>query len=358
MPFSPSEHPCARDPARRVWWSLPKALLLAPLAEFTDAAMRAVLAPYGVDFAVTEMAHARGVREGAPATMRLLETLPGDPPLAAQLYGTEPDDFAGAAVRVESLGRFDAIDINCGCPMPRIRACGAGAALMEDPARVGRIVAAVRASCGLPVTVKTRVGPRPGLVTVHEIAAAARDNGAAALVVHGRYTSQIHHGPLDLAELARAVGTAGLPVAVNGGIRSGADALSLLAATGARAVMAGWGLVGDPWLAEALRRSLDTGVPAERRVPGPDELLRVLRTHWDALRALKERTHDPESGHSVDEELVLTFRTQFIRYFRGIPGSAAFRGRLSGLSTPEALWSAVTDLLDHAKKDSDDHPTH
>ena len=172
-------------------------VVLAPLAEVTDAAFRAVAFDAGADAATTEMVSAAGLVRGSRNTPPLLERLPEERgrPLSAQLYGHDPAELAEAARIVAGLGRFAAVDLNAGCPMRRIVANGDGAALMRDPALLGRCVAAmVRAAAPLPVTVKTRIGTDPEHPAAAELAHVCEDAGAALLAVHGRYESQAHAG--------------------------------------------------------------------------------------------------------------------------------------------------------------------
>ena len=335
-----------------MWWtSAEPRLLFAPLADFTDAPMRRIAADFGADWCHTEMVNARALADGAHASFRLLVTLPeGESvPCSAQLYGNVPEDFGRAAARIEALGGFAAIDINVGCPMPRIRACGAGAALMEEPGTVRRIVEAVRANCALPVTVKTRLGPVPGRLTAPDLLRAAADGGASACTLHARYTSQVLSGPLDIPALASVVEMGILPVAANGGIRSGADALDLLHGSGACAVMVGWGAIGNPWLVRAVARSLAAGEPVEREVPSPGEIRAMIHAHMDLARLYHARQRElyPEvhDGIGIEDAVVLDFRNRFFRYLKGIPGSNRFRAGLSELKTPAEILAAVDALL-------------
>lgn len=339
-------------PADALWWAADVAprLLLSPMAEFTDAPMRLVAGRFGAAFCHTEMVNARALADGVHASLRLLSTLPGEPPCAAHLYGDRPEDFAAAAERVEELGAFASIDVNCGCPVSRIRACGAGSALMGDPVRVRRIVEAIRARTSLPVTLKTRLGPAPGMpLTAPDLLRAAADGGAAAAVVHARYTSQFNAGPVDVAALARVIEGAPLPVAANGGIRSGADALRLVRETGARAAAIGWAAVGNPWLVEAVAASLREGRPVERRNPAPDVIRALVEEHLALCRVHRERQvrrwPDVRSRLTDEEVLSLDFRCRLFRYFAGVPGASKFRSRLATYRTEDDIRRALDDLL-------------
>ena len=335
-----------------VWWSAATTppLLVAPMAEFTDAPMRLVAGRFGAAFCHTEMVNARALADGVHASLRLLATLPGEPPCAAHLYGDRPEDFAAAAERVEALGAFASIDINCGCPVERIRACGAGSALMGQPALVRRIVEAVRAHCSLPVTIKTRLGPAPDApLTAPDLLRAAADGGASAAVLHARYISQFNTGPVDAAALAAVVASSPLPVAANGGIRSGADALRLVRESGARAAAIGWAAVGNPWLVEAVAASLGEGRPVERRNPAPGEIRTLLAEHLALCRVHRERQvrrwPDVRSRLTDEEALSLDFRHRLFRYLAGVPGASRFRAHLATYRTDADIRRALDELL-------------
>ncbi len=340
-----------------MWWTSDEPrLLFAPLADFTDAPMRRIAADFGAEWCHSEMVNARALADGAHASFRLLVTMPkGESvPCSAQLYGNEPEFFGPAAARIEALGGFSAIDINVGCPMPRIRACGAGAALMESPDTVRRIVESVRAHCSLPVTVKTRLGPVPGRLTAPDILRASADGGASACTIHARYTSQVLSGPLDIPALASVIDLDILPVAANGGIRSGADALDLLRGSGACAVMVGWGAIGNPWLIRAVARSLAAGEPVERESPSYNGIRAMIHAHMEMARLYHARQRelypDVRDGIGIEDSVVLDFRNRFFRYLKGVPGSNRFRAGLSELKTPDAILAAVDALLEEAKR--------
>ena len=341
----------APAPLAHPWWTAPEPqLLLAPMAEFTDAPMRLIAGRFGAAFCHTEMVNARALADGVHASLRLLSTLPGEPPCAAHLYGDRPEDFAAAAERVEELGVFASIDVNCGCPVARIRACGAGSALMGQPALVRRIVEAVRARSSLPVTLKTRLGPAPDAPpTAPDLLRAAADGGASAAVLHARYTTQFNTGPVDLPMLARVVADSPLPVAANGGIRSGADALRLVRESGARAAAIAWAAVGNPWLVEAVAASLREGRPVERRDPSPGEIRRVLEGHLALCRANRERQvrrwPDVRSRLTDEEVISLDFRYRLFRYLGGLPGASKFRAGLAGYRTEADIRRALDTLL-------------
>ena len=327
-------------------------VVLAPLAEVTDGAFRAMAFACGADAATTEMVSAAGLVRGSRNTPPLLERLPDerDRPLSAQLYGHDPDELAEATRRVAALGRFAAVDLNAGCPMRRIVENGDGAALMRDPALLGRCVAAMaRAAAPLPVTVKTRIGTDPEHPCPALLARVCEENGAALVAVHGRYASQAHAGPVDLSRIAEAVAAARIPVLANGGVRSAADAIATLRATGAAGVMVARGAVGAPWIFGEIRAALSGAEPPPP--PSVAERAALARRHvalalaWHCL--LRERFPtasplDPEAA------VVLDFRRHLFNYFRGLPGAAALRRRMGEMRGVADILAAIDEAFPDA----------
>ena len=324
----------------------PPRVALAPLAEVTDAAFRAIAFDAGADSATTEMVSAAGLVRGSRNTPPLLERIPEerDRPLAAQLYGHDPAELAEAARIVAGLGRFAAIDLNAGCPMRRIVANGDGAALMRAPALLGRCVAAmVRAAAPLPVTVKTRIGSDPDHPAAAELARVCADAGASLLAVHGRYASQMHAGAVDAGRIAEAVAAVRIPVLANGGVFSASDALALLRATGAAGVMVGRGALGAPWIFARIKAALSGAEvdpppsPAERASLAARHLALALAWH----RLLRER-HPDAAGPDPETAAVLDFRRHIFHYFRGLRGAASLRRAMGEASGVAELLAAIS----------------
>ncbi len=320
------------------------------MAGFTNAATRRIARRFGAAWCYTEMANAAGMIHDSDRTWQILETFPDEGPVVAHLYGTDPATFAEAARLIAASGRFVAIDLNAGCPAPKITRGGAGAALMRDPARIGRIVAALRGACDLPITVKTRLGPRPGQAAIFDILQAVADAGATALAVHARYTSQGHAGPVDLSTLAAVKARARIPIIGNGGIRDFPSAHRMLAETGVDALMIGQAAIGNPWVFQHLSADLAAPPPVAPHPRLPlDELRSAIHTHLDAeverLTLLASRY--PLPGDVLDPEAatVIGFRVHFFRYLRGLKGVAWARGQLCNLHTLEEVRALVDACL-------------
>ncbi len=245
--------PSLSDPWTLGGLTIPNRVALAPLAGIGNWFVRLQARRYGAGLAVSEMVSSHAVHHGNERTCReLLRIHPDEHPVSVQLFGADPDVMASAAERVAAAGA-DLIDINMGCPVPKVCKTGAGAALLEDPARAVAVARAVARGSGLPVTVKLRTGLRPGDEKGVAVARELAESGAvAALCVHPRHASQRHSGQPDYELAAQLVAELPVPVLLSGGLRSAALARAAFAQTGAQAIMLARGSLGNPWLFQEL----------------------------------------------------------------------------------------------------------
>ena len=313
--------------------------VLAPLADFTDAPFRRLCFEGGADLCYTEMVSAAGLAHGSSPTRHLMETMPGEGPVACQVFGATESDLAHAAREVEAVkGRFVELNLNAGCPMTKVTRAGAGAKLAEDPERVFRLLTAMRENTSLPVTLKTRLGPNPSRTTVFELLDAAERAGASGFILHARYTSQMHGGTVHLDLLADVVRRARIPVTGNGSVVDAATAAAM-AATGVAAIMVGRaaltnpGIFGEMKAAEAGRKRREG---QEGREGCSDAKMRAFQAHLAYLLAFREQlaAHFPDDHvPSVDGFASVKMHTHLFRYFSGRPGAAALRARLNSVRT-------------------------
>lgn len=223
-------------------------LVLAPMAGVTDAAFRHVCCEHGAALTCTEMVSARALTYGDKKTKDLLRTLDGDRPVAAQIFGHEPEVMAEAAPMARELSKADIIDINMGCPVGKVAGNGDGCGLMKDPELAMRIIEAVVKSVGCPVTVKFRKGWDKGHVNAVEFAQMCQEAGASAITVHGRTRAQMYEGAADwdiIRDVKRAVD---IPVIANGDVWDAQRCEHILRYTGCDMAMIGRGSFGDPWI--------------------------------------------------------------------------------------------------------------
>ena len=226
---------------------LPSALILAPLAGFTNLSFRILCRESGAALCVSEMVSCHGLVFDQKKTHELLLTVPEERPFAVQLFGGDPEIMAQATAIVTALP-VDLIDINMGCPVRKVVRKGCGAALMKEPHRAEAIIRAVCAHSTLPVTVKFRSGWSDHHIVAPEFAAMAEDAGAAAVVIHGRTWTQGFGGKADWGVIRAVKEKISIPVIGNGDVLTRADGLAMMAATGCDGVMVGRGALGNPWL--------------------------------------------------------------------------------------------------------------
>ena len=305
-------------------------LFLAPVAGYTDKAFRSLCAEQGADFSFTELISAESLYRNPgqynldsdgkncnPVAVNMVRRGDSEKRYAVQLFGTDSESIYKAAILLAPL-RPDALDINSGCPVPKIVKNGAGSALMKDPARLGRIIAAaVRASTealgNIPVTVKMRSGWDSAAINYIECARIAVEAGAAMVSLHPRTRSQGYGGKSDWACIAELVLRLSVPVTGSGDLYTPEDAGRMLKETGCAALMFARGAMGNPFIFSATRSFLKTGTwepaPVSRR-------LQTALHHLELLAA--------DIG---EYSACLEMRKQFCAYTKGIKGSAAIRER-------------------------------
>ena len=249
---------------------------LAPMAGVADRAMREPCMEFGAGYCVSEMVSSKGIAYNSKKSAELMEISDTERPCAVQIFGTEPDTMADAA-RFALRYRPEVIDINMGCPAPKIAGSGSGAALMRNPALCGRIVQAVSRAVDIPVTVKIRAGFDKDHLNAVEVAKIAEQNGAQAVTVHGRTKEQFYAPPVDydiIREVKRALS---IPVIGNGDIVGAKSAQFVMEYTGCDYLMVGRGALGNPWVFREINEYFDKGIIIDP--PTLDEKCDILLRH-------------------------------------------------------------------------------
>ena len=300
---------------------LPNPFFLAPVAGYSDAAFRSVCYEMGAALCYTEMVSSEALTRNHPKTKQLLERFEAEERYAIQLFGANPEVLGRAAAAVSAFKPL-LIDLNCGCPVPKIVRTGAGSSLLKSPKLIGEIVAAMRSETDIPVTVKIRKGWDEDSVNFLETAAAAVEAGAVAVTLHGRTRAQGYGGVADwaaIAALASALAPAGVPVFGSGDVFSAAAALRMLTETGCAGVMIARGAMGSPFIfAEVAALWEGKPIPAFSDA----EVAAVAVKHLErSVRFLGEKT------------ACIEFRKHFCAYSKGRPRGAALRERAVRCST-------------------------
>lgn len=311
--------------------SLPTPLFLAPMAGVTDYAYRTVCADMGASVTVTEMVSSRAlVYQDKKSRALLKKTQAGL--CGAQLFGNDPEMMAQAAQLALQYSDCDFIDLNMGCPMPKIVNNGDGSALMKDPALAGRIVTAVKKAVPVPVTVKTRLGWDKGSRNVVALAHILEDCGADALTVHGRTKAMLYSGQADWDAIGQVVQAVSIPVIANGDIFSAQDALRCRAHSGASLFMIGRSAFGDPWIFAEVNAAL-TGTDAPQRPPLSERMETAVRQF--SLNCADKGEHIA----------CLEARKHLAWYLRGVAHSSFYKEQISHLATAEEVYAVVKAIV-------------
>lgn len=315
--------------------------VLAPMAGMTDVVFRLLCKEQGCGLVYTELVKADCLLRGQRRALRYAETTPAEHPVGVQLYHHEPDVLAAAAAWVTEHIECDLIDLNMGCPVPRIVSRGAGAALMREPHLVERLVRAVVDSTHLPVTAKTRSGWDDTELNAVEVAKAVEAAGGVALAVHARTRAQRHEGPVDWKLLAEVVEAVDIPVLGNGGILEPTGALAMREQTGVVAVMVGRGALGNPWIFGAIDAAWH-GRPWTP--PTLQERLAMIRRHIETARASNLKWAKKEKERDDAEARAARWvRGHLVGYVAGAPGQRAFLRKLNGLISTDLILEAVRE---------------
>ena len=331
------------------WTAAAPVVELAPMAGVTNAAYRQLCreqheAGGGTGgLFVCEMITSRGIVAGDRKTMEMLQFDPGETTRSVQLYGVDPVTMADATQVLAERFRVDHVDLNFGCPVPKVTRKGGGAALPWKRDRLRAILRAVVAAAspyGVPVTMKTRIGIDDEHVTYLDAGAIAEEEGCASIALHGRTAQQSYSGHADWSTIAKLKEHVSIPVLGNGDVWEAADARRMLDQTGADGVVVGRGCLGRPWLFHDLARALQgsAGVEAERALPTSGEVAVTIRRHAELLAGLQT---DPEQG---ERRALTDLRKHMAWYLKGYPVGGDTRRALAMVSSFAELDAALAQL--------------
>ena len=314
---------------------LKQGAMLAPMAGVTDMPFRVLCHEMGCPMAVSEMVSAKGYilspKDNRAQRELLSVSEQEEGAVALQLFGSEPDIMARAAEELTRDHRYAMLDINMGCPVPKIVGNGEGSALMKSPKLAARIVHEVAAASHVPVTVKMRLGFDAGSETCLELGPLLEHAGAAMITLHARTRSQFYEGRANWMLIGRLKERVSIPVVGNGDVTCWQDATRMLEETGCDGVAVGRAAQGNPWIFEQIRDGM-AGRPV-REIP-PEEKLSVVLRHVNMLAALK--------GESI---AVREMRRHVVCYVRGMRDAAKLRTKVNSILTIEALEEALTTFM-------------
>ena len=309
---------------------LGQGLILAPMAGITDLSFRRIAKSFEVDLVTSEMVSSEGLVRNKASTKMLLQSHAEEKPLAIQLFGSDPKVVAEAA-RIVADGGADIIDLNMGCPVPKVVRQGAGAALLRDAEKVASLVDAVRQAVSIPLTVKTRSGWSQSKINVLEVAKIAEDAGADTITIHPRTANQGFSGCAEWPLIAKVKQAVNIPVIGNGDVTRPEDVGKMRKLTQCDGVMIGRAAMGNPWIFKQAKQLAAGHYTAS---PSVHERLEVMRRH---LELYEESLHGRKS--------LAGFRSRIMWYTKGLRGSARLRASLSDCRQLEEMIKLCEDFF-------------
>ena len=307
-------------------------IILAPMAGICDLPFRLLCKEQGCDIVYTEMISAKGMYYNNKNTDPLLMTDDREKPVGVQIFGSEPRLMAEQAKRIEDRG-FAFIDVNMGCPVPKIVNNGEGSALMKTPELIGDIVNELVNVCSLPITIKIRSGFNEENKNAVEVAKIAEKAGVTAIAVHGRTREQYYHGKADWNIIKEVKNSVKVKVLGNGDVASAEDYLRIKEETGCDSVMIGRAAKGNPWIFADIKEYLKSGKHLER--PKIDEVCDMMLRH---ARLMIEYKGEFTGIHEM--------RKHVAWYTQGMPNSAKLRARINGIETYREIEELINKLKD------------
>lgn len=308
-------------------------VVLAPMAGISNTAYRQIIKEMGAGLIFAEMVSDKALVYGSEKTFDLLKMSDMERPIAQQIFGSDVDSFVKAAKLVEDKMHPDIIDINMGCPVPKVAIKSqAGSALLKNPDKIKEIVSAVVKAVSVPVTVKIRSGWDAYSVNAVEVAKVIEEAGASAITVHGRTRAQGYSGNADWNIIKQVKEMVSIPVIGNGDVTSAEKAKEMLDFTGCDAVMIGRGVLGNPWLIKECVSYLDSGIIPPK--PSAREKIEMLKRHYQLL-----------VDSTSEKQAILEIRTHALWYIKGMPKSAYIKNEICKTKNSEDLFKILNDYL-------------
>lgn len=317
-------------------------IVLAPMAGISNTSYRKIIKEMGAGLIYAEMVSDKAITFGNEKTLDLLKMDEMERPIAQQIFGSDLDSFVTAAKKIEEIMHPDIIDINMGCPVPKVAVkAQAGSALLKEPDKIYDIVKAVKEAVSVPVTVKIRAGWDEKNINCVEVAKKIEAAGASAIALHARTRAQGYSGKADWSLIKKVKEAVSIPVIGNGDVTSCYLAKQMLDETGCDAVMIGRGVLGNPWLIKECVDYLEKGIEPDPNYPSPDERIAMLKRHFNMLVEDKG-----EVG------ALLEIRTHALQYIKGLPGSAAVKNEICQTKSKDEMFNILENYINELKKQS------
>lgn len=309
-------------------------VVLAPMAGISNTSYRTIIKEMGAGLIYAEMVSDKAIMFDNDRTIELLKMRESERPIAQQIFGSDEDSFVIAAKKIVELMHPDILDINMGCPVPKIALKSqAGASLLKDPDKIEKIVRSVVNAVNIPVTVKIRSGWDSNTINCVEVAKRIENAGASAITLHARTRAQGYSGTADWSLIKKVKEAVNIPVIGNGDIKTCYDAKKMLEETGCDAVMIGRGVLGNPWLIKECVDYLEDGTLPQR--VSAKEKMQMLKRHFELLCK--------DKGEKL---ALLEIRTHALWYIKGLPGSASIKNQICQTKNSTELFNILNNYIE------------
>ena len=309
-------------------------IVVAPMAGISNMTFRRICKSMGASLVVAEMVSDKAITYGNEKTFEFLRMNDDERPISQQIFGSDEDSFVIAAKKIVELMHPDILDINMGCPVPKIALKSqAGASLLKDPDKIEKIVRSVVNAVDIPVTVKIRSGWDSNTINCVEVAKRIENAGASAITLHARTRAQGYSGSADWSLIKKVKEAVSIPVIGNGDIKTCYDAKKMLEETGCDAVMIGRGVLGNPWLIKECVDYLEDGTLPQR--VSAKEKMQMLKRHFELLCK--------DKGEKL---ALLEIRTHALWYIKGLPGSASIKNQICQTKNSTELFNILNNYIE------------
>lgn len=309
-------------------------VVLAPMAGISNTSYRTIIKEMGAGLIYAEMVSDKAIMFDNDRTIDLLKMRESERPIAQQIFGSDEESFVIAAKKIVELMHPDILDINMGCPVPKIALKSqAGASLLKDPDKIEKIVRSVVNAVDIPVTVKIRSGWDSNTINCVEVAKRIENAGASAITLHARTRAQGYSGSADWSLIKKVKEAVSIPVIGNGDIKTCYDAKKMLEETGCDAVMIGRGVLGNPWLIKECVDYLEDGTLPQR--VSAKEKMQMLKRHFELLCK--------DKGEKL---ALLEIRTHALWYIKGLPGSASIKNQICQTKNSTELFNILNNYIE------------